>query len=461
MSHGIMVCDVPLYRDLTKVNVIAYLASKLVCVEKIEKLDMLLQLDQTYEFVITLAALDKVDVTKQVIAIKDQYLPNVPLVIIGHSADLINKLGNVLSPFDQISIVKFIANQLGWTPTDLMNKRIDQYIPIPVALIQYSPTALEDIYIKPKGQSDEYVLAVKSGDSFEIMKKNWLEMNLENVYISSIKRVTVITEITRLAVKKTREAIGSDSESMQLKVVGDNREILSESFSDLAQFEKLPVEIKAEMGVLAQETTVLINKILSRTSKVVNPALNDLVNTFKSEEKSYIPQLSFLSMYISLQLIKDEIWFHETVGEKIRYLHFFNNLGILPIYKKYPEFPKDKNILKYYQNLNAKEKELYRWHPKIISSLMAKIPGIPLGLDQLILQHHGNTTGDFDLSLIHEDVSLLAKYCYISELFAEFLLDSSSSIDEILKFEAIKYIRNRVTLRSYLKIVDGLEKIKI
>jgi len=461
MSHGIMVCDVPLYRDITKVNIHAYPASKLVCVDSVEKLELLAGIDQTYEFIITLAVLDKKDITERVIKIKEKFLPSVPLVIIGHHNTVKTNVGNVLSAYDQLSIVKYIIKQLNWTATDLMNRRIDDFIPVPLSLIAHSPHAIEDLYINPKTQIDEYTLAAKKGDLLKEMIKSWKEMDIYCVYISSKKRLTAISEVTKFAIEGSNIAIESNDEQMEKDAVNQNMEVFSETFSDLNQFEKLSEGAREQVGVLVQKTTILIGKILNRKGTVLNPNLKELINTFNKEDQSYIPQLSFLSMYISIQMMRSESWFNEAVEEKVRYLHFFNNLALFPLYKKHPNFPKTKNISLHYHNLSMKEQELYDWHPKISSNLMSSIPGVPLGLDQLILQHHGTINGDCKSSNINDEISLLSKYCCVAELFAEHILDSEGPLNQKLKEEIIEKMKKQITLRSYLKLMSLLEEIRI
>lgn len=461
MSQGIMICDIALYRDLTKVNINAFLASKLNWVDSIAKLELMLSLDQTYEFIISLAALGNKDIVAQVIKIKEKFLPKAPVVFIGHCPQNGENVGSVPSPYHQAAIIKFIMNANKWNPTDFMNKKVDNYIPIPISLVQFATHAAEDIYLKPVLAVEEYILAAKKGEALEEMPKVWLKEEIVNVYFSSQNRLAAITEITKCAALASDDALKSNDDKLQKNALNQNTGILREVFSDVEQYEKLSAVAKQEIGNLAKKTEALVGKIITRINASANPTLNNLLSGFKSNDQSFIPQLSYLSMFVTLQMIKSETWFNETVEEKIRYIHLFNNISLLPLYKKYPDFPNTQNIVKNLAQMTPKEQELYNWHPKVSSNLVASLPGIPLGLDQFIMQHHGTLSGQYLENVASDELSVIAKYCFVAELFAEMMLASHEEINELQKNAIIQKIKEKFPNKSYIKIIANLEKIQI
>lgn len=462
MAHGIMICDVPLYRDLTKVNVHAYLASKLVWVDSLEKFELLISLDQTYEFIITLSVLGKADITERVIGLREKYIPRAPLIVIGHHDSKQTNIGSIQSPYDQKAIIKYIVTELKWTTTEYNSRNVDDYIPIPLTLIKYSTHAIEDLYlIKPDNKLNEYVLAASKGEDLTDLMKNWVKLEIVNLFVSKDKRLAAAAEITKHTIAATENAIASKDNSVMAKAHIQNAEFFADILNDPKQFGLLPLEAKQEISVLAQKTNGLIATMLNSVANSPNPTLSALLNAFKSQDQSYIPQFSFLSTYVCLQMIRKESWFNAAVEEKVRYIHFFNNLALVTLYKKYPAFPKEKNIYQHNANFGEREKEIYRWHARVSSNLISNIPGLPVGVDQIVLQHHGNIFGDYQNTNLHEDLSLLAKYCFISELFTEYFLDANLPANKINKAEIIQKVREKITFRSYLKIINTLENIVI
>lgn len=460
MAHGIMICDVPIIRDLTKVNVQAYLASKLVWVDSLAKFELLTSLDQTYEFVITVAVLEKTEITDKVIAIKNKNLPKVPLVIIGHYEKKSENIGVVPSGYDQAEIIKFIIKQLKWTPTEYAQRKIDDYIPIPLNLIKFSTHAIEDLFLpRPESELNEYVLAASKGEDLHDLIKTWIKLEVTSLYVSKEKRLSAASAITKIVIDETDVALKSNDENLQQVTLSKNTTYFAEIFEDPKQFDNISLEVKEQISELAQKTNLLINKVLVGLTQKPNVTLNALITSFRSHEQSYIPQLSFLSTYVSLQMMKSESWFNEQIEEKVRYLHFFNNLIIVSFYKIYPQFPKDQNIFYHYPKFTDKEKELYRWHPKISANMVASLTGMPVGLDQLILQHHGNINGDLQNTILHDDLSILAKYCFIAEQFSEYVLDVELPMSKQNFSDIIEKIKKKITLRSYVKIISELEKI--
>ena len=76
-----MLCDIPFYSDLTRVNIQAFLSSKLAIVDNFEKLETLLSIDQTYEFIIAFATIKNIDVTKKIYELKvSTYVPSIKII---------------------------------------------------------------------------------------------------------------------------------------------------------------------------------------------------------------------------------------------------------------------------------------------------------------------------------------------------------------------------------------------
>ena len=366
-------------------------------------------------------------------------------------------MGHIKSPFDQIEIIKYIVKTLGWTPNDLIHKRVDPYIPVPLTLFRLTDNAIEDLYLlSPKGEGN-YVLVAKKGDYIREIRKHWERIKANNLYINSQKRITAVNELNSQAIKATQEAIKSNNVALQNQVADTNMEIIADQMEDLEFFEKLPEELKEKVGILSKETNLLIDKVIHKSPVMIN----ELIKLFRSNDKGYIQQLSFLSTYFTLHMIKNESWFNDMIAEKVRYIHFFNNLVLIPLLKKYPELPKLQNLMKNKFALSNKEKEVIKWHPKIMASMIIKIPGLPLGLDQIIMQHHGNPHGDLDALDLFEDISLLAKYVFLSELFAEQILNSEMPIAEELKNNIIKDFELKIKRRSYVKIIEHLKTIPV
>ncbi|MDH4467115.1 MAG: hypothetical protein QE271_03585 [Bacteriovoracaceae bacterium] len=457
MSHGIMVCDVPFYRDLTKVNVHAFLACKLVCIEKLEKLSTVLEIDQSYEFLISVTTLNNRDITNDVIKIKNSLLPKAPLIFLGHWDNPQAEIGHIKSPFDQIEMIKFIIKKLGWAPSDLVGRKLDSFIPIPISLIENTNTAMEDLFFYPQDQPDKLVAGASKGDNIADLKTQWKKIKIETFYIQATKRLTVVGIINAQAIKNTSDAIKSNDVNLQQKTVAQNMSVLSETLSDSDFFNKLPEDLKEQTGELAKETNELLEKTLNKMS----PMINGLIQSFRSNEKGHVQQLSFLSMHITTQMIQNESWYTLAVAEKVRYIHFFNNLMLIPIVNKYPNIAKEKILTATHPDLTQKEKDMIRWHPKIIGSMVGDMPGLPLGLDQIIMQHHGNPHGDSTSTELFEDISLLAKVIFISESFCELLLSAEFPISESVKTGIISKLEEKIKRRSFAKLIENLKKLQI
>ena len=87
----------------------------------------------------------------------------------------------------------------------------------------------------------------------------------------------------------------------------------------------------------------------------------------------------------------------------------------------------------------------------------------PIGIDQLIRQHHGVGTGIGFTEEYKDDVSPLAKVVIISESFVEYYLsrrgENIQAPFDVLG--AVEYLNEKFKLGSYKKIIETLVTLKI
>ena len=132
-------------------------------------------------------------------------------------------------------------------------------------------------------------------------------------------------------------------------------------------------------------------------------------------------------------MIKSESWYSNQVHEKVCVLLFFHDVVLLPLYHRYKDLPEDEELLLSSTLISEKEKQLVLFHPKLIAQMLESIPGIPLGLDQLIMQHHGTLNGTIGKDTYVDEVSMLAKVVVISEAFVTELLKTKLPLTNIHK----------------------------
>ena len=89
-------------------------------------------------------------------------------------------------------------------------------------------------------------------------------------------------------------------------------------------------------------------------------------------------------------------------------------------------------------------------------------PRLPMGADQIILQHHGMTNGQGFAVNFKDDISPLAKVMIIAEGFTEELLRTleGTTEEKLTKKEIIKALHVKFPRHTYKKIIETLSELK-
>lgn len=456
MSHAILIADHPFLAETLKVNLQSYLTCKLVIIHDLNLLKQLLSIDQTYDFILSLTSLAKKDITKDVSKIHQEYLKNAPLIFFGHVDQLPGKSHVINNPFEVLGIIRLIAKELKWSAQDLINRPSSEYIPVSLRLIAETPTAIDNLYWKNDALAEPYVLVASNQENIADKIMTWRGQKITELYIKAENRLRAMSVLNKSLIQSMSAAI-EKPEIEDVSMVQDAATVVSEYFSDPESVSQLPEQVRAELGKLAVKTSELVSEL----TRKIPASLNKMIELFSKSPTNYIPRHSFLTTYFAIEMIKTESWYSNQVHEKVCVLLFFHDVILLPLYHRHKDLPEDEEQLLVSPLLSDKEKQLVQFHPKLVAQMLENIPGIPLGLDQLIMQHHGSLNGSLGKDSYVDEVSMLAKVVVISEAFVCELLKSKLPLTINQKDHIIKKLQQKFTKRSYLKLINFLEEFQI
>lgn len=452
MAHGLLLSDMDLMGDLIKLNLSASNGCKITRVKNLETLSSLLAIEDSYELVIANTTIGNTDVVAKVLDICSKRLPHVPIVFMGHLDEkhIIHTIYNIPHYEDIYSLISLTAKLLKLISMNNPPRKEDEYFAIPIQLL-VSSIALEDLWrISTVGDENFYRVALK-GENIDAKREDWKKNGLQKLYIES-KNTLAVTENITLSIL---EKINSNKLSAHEALATTNLLIASIA-KDQRLIDSLSDTTKKAITDASKKMENVVKSIVSEFP----PELKNLVDQMNRSKNNYIQNHIVLVTYFAQEICRQESWYSLETASKLFMLIYFHDIILVPIYEKYPDAPRNDYQLKTHDKLSKEEIETVSLHPHLASQLVKKLPSMPIGLDQLILQHHGNFSGVIDLAPPKEEIAPLAKVVYVAEHFAHALMNRTIPLDEKEYKDLLDALSNRLQKKSYQKLLKPLYLLK-
>ena len=466
MAHGVLISDEDFLNDLIKINMSAFSGCKMAVVQDLEKLTTLFEIDPTYDIVISMTTLKNKDIAKSVIATCTKLIPNASLIFMGDHSEtgLSRNIHTIRNHYDVMSLVKIVSEIFKITQVNIPKGADEEYFAMPLSLVEKMPTAAQDFWQKDSYQNGEYMRLALMGEPIAQKIPLWKQNKILTVYIKNEHKAAAVMAMNKELLKSLTQAMEKSPEPQfeEVAQVNDNLaaqagEMFGRLFADPVGFSGLSSEVKVALTQTANATEKMVRGI----TKGMPSNLNKLVDLFQKGKLSYIQKHSLLATFLSLEMSRKETWFSTQIYSKISLMIFFHDVVLIPVYNKYPNAPEDEFALINMEGLNDTERHLIRWHAKVVAQLVSQLPDLPIGLDQMILQHHGNISGILDDKPPQEEIAPLAKIVYVAELVAKELLNSQIPMSEEQKKSMLVNLATKLGRRSYIKLLQPLFAINL
>jgi CheY-like chemotaxis protein len=451
MSKTLIVSDNEILNQLYVVNLETYLATKVVVVLSTQKALELISSGEKYDLILTMSMMNGND---SAIAIHDFITTNnllIPLIVIGNPTKEIDNITIVQSSYHLQNLLRACALQLGVTAKDMAAILVPEYFAIETNFILRLKEAPCSIYLQVLKSNEEpsFILVAKKGSSITEVIKKFVNEGVESLFVNRLDRLFLVNSVSAILCDfiKSTEHLGAVEKS----------EALEEGFEFVAQeFSQNPAAV-AEIMDISNACTKIMQDIVKDV-----PGLNSLINILIVNKRGYIYTHSILSSFIASHVIKKISWGGVGHIEKINFVLFFHDIMLTPIYLKYPTLKYEEDLL-FCDELTEKDKEVVLNHARLSAEMIMCYKKSPMGVDLLIKQHHGMTSGVGFAVEFKDDISPLTKVILVAESFVEEYMKGKDEnpelpidVNRIISILSEKYRKS-----TYKKIVETLHSLSL
>ncbi|PIK13722.1 HD domain-containing phosphohydrolase [Halobacteriovorax sp. JY17] len=452
MSQALIISDNEVLNDLYTVNLEVYTGTNVTVKRNCDDAIELLDLHPNIDVVISLCMLEDVDSG----AIIYQHLiendMDIPLIVIGKKSDVPSDVPQVQGCYDFKLLVRTVAKVLEITAKDMAVLNVPEYYPIPIKLFYNVQEVPCDVFFKIKKSmvESEYLKIFFRGDAPSPGVKKYIDEGVHFLYVDSLKRLEMINLASECILTELKRLGSADiSDEKKIEVIEQGIEIVANRLFETR-------EVNEEIIKISETCMEAIKSVVSNS-----PKLENILSLLTANRASYLYSHSIIATYVATHIVRTISWGGDSHIDKINFVFFFHDMFLAPIYTKYPELKYEEEAL-FNSKLSDEEKETILSHARLAADALMKYPRLPLGADQIILQHHGMTNGQGFAMNYKDDISPLAKVMIIAEAFTEEILKSLDDSDEgkLSKDDIVAQLKSRYMKSTYIKIVETLSEIK-
>ncbi len=451
MKKTLIVSDNEILNQLYIINLEVYLGTKTVLVSSTDEAQELLVSEKKYDLIITMNMINGHD---SAAVMNDFLIENdikVPLVVIGNPSKEILNITVVQSSFHLQNLLRACAQILGVTAKEMASLEVPEYFGVGISFLMRLGTAPCSIYlqVKKSGEETTFVMVAKKGTTLSEVIRKFEEEGIENLFVNRIDRLVIVNQISSGLCDfiKSTEKLGMVEKSAALE----------EGFNFVARDFAQSPPATAEIMNIANACTKVMHEIAKEAT-----GLRALLNLLDANKSGYIYSHSILAAYIAGHIVKRIAWGGEGHLEKINFVLFFHDIMLAPIYLKHPDLKYEEDLL-FSDELDEKEKEAVLNHARLAAELIITYKRAPMGVDLLIKQHHGMTSGVGFANDYKDDISPLSKIIIISEAFIEEYMKGK---DEDPNYQAnvqqiLSVLYGKFKKSTYKKIIETLESLSL
>lgn len=450
MAKALIISDNEVLNSLYTVNFQTYLDMESDVISSLDEAVDLIRLDEfDYGVVICLCLIGDEDVALAVYhhLVENDRTSN--LIVIGKQSDVPQEITLVKNIYDIRSIIQTIAKSINISAKDMASKKIDAYYPMPIRLYFSLENVSCDTYYKIRREdgSTEYVKIFSKDEPIWPKIRNYIDEGVAVLYVDSKDRFVVAKATTVQLIDKLNNVSTTSSSREKLDIVEQGIEAVAEQIFD---------------GEITKEIVELSNKCMKVMEEVIEelPDVKSLLKDLMSNKSGFLYSHAIVAGFIASHILDNIEWGGEAHKDKLKFVLFFHDMYLVKIYKKYPDLSSEENLL-FDEKLTEEEKEIVISHAVEAANTIKRFPKCPIGVDSIILQHHGTSNGLGFATTYKDDISPLAKVLIISEAFTEELFKGLRKGEKINVQEIIAHLIERFSKHTYVKITKALENIKL
>lgn len=377
---------------------------------------------------------------------------NLPIIFLGKKFDS-NQIISIANRYDIKTILQTVAKILNITAKDMAQKSMPEFFSIPMGLLKMMDMAPCDIFYRTpvddtKNKFNYFkIIDNKTENKSKIIK--YIEQGIEELFIESSERLKFINKASILIIEDLKRDDILNSE--RIEVTSKGLIVVAEEIFDN------PI-VTNTIAEISRTCIKSINNIIAE-----NPKLKVLLGNFIHVQNEYIFMRTVISTFIASGIIKNLSWGSVDQIEKISFALFYHDIYLVNIFRKYPGTFFEEDLL-YQEGIEDQEKEIVMNHAKMAAQLVATFPKAPMGVDSIVIQHHGMINGEGFAVNFKDDISPLTKIMIIAEDIATNIIcdfyDKKLSKQRVLDKTMIqKRLLEKFKNHTYKKIIEAFFKI--
>lgn len=363
----------------------------------------------------------------------------IPVIKIGKSGQDKTESLTIENSLNIKALIKNSAKALGITAQEMINKPVPDFFPIPINYFLVIKRPVCPVYARNIDDPSKYDLRIEKLQDYDISYiENMIREGIDFLYIDKMARLDFVQNVT-------------------------SELIMTLASDELNQNEKLTA---TEKGLELLSTKLMILGVTEETVRLAQKGMQEIIQNSKSylkvsellqsliqNKSSYLFLHTQLIAYIAIHIVKNIDWGSQEQQDKIAFIALFHDIALTTdeqakIHSAY-ELKKS--------TISPEDKKVVERHAMMAADIVAKYPRAPMGADQIIRQHHGQTNGIGFSDTYGANISPLAAVFIISEAFAKMILENKEA--KINRDDALTELKINYSSAKFSKIIDLLHSI--
>jgi HD-GYP domain-containing protein (c-di-GMP phosphodiesterase class II) len=427
-------------------QLVEYLDLDLTEISDLSKLKSLINLLPELDFII---ACSNDENTKELESVEQVLIDSnceKHLIIIGNYSRKRNLSIVFNGVLDFEKIKNFINEIIFQNKVNAEKNNLNTFVPIKFSLIEeFKTTAFPvDFYLRIKQNAEDFQFVKKllknelfSQEDIEKFKK----FRLEFLYVTKEQYSDFLKFAVNLAFSSN-----VNNEKVNLKDLDYSYHLAAKSLFLMG--------ITEENINLVKQNIEIMDKAISKEG-----ALAEYFKLINSNQMSYNYAHSYLISIFMSKVAQAFTWDSKSIREKIIYIAYFHDIS-LPN-EHLAKIHSQDDILSINKSkaegLSDREIEKINYHAINSSLILDQFPEVPIGVSQIVKEHHGEKNGigfNENMNITLQPLSIL--FVVVEDFVSKFLDMKNPSIDDIKSM--LQKLKTKYNQGNYKKSVEAIEK---
>ncbi len=443
MSQTLVISDDEALTELLNLNLPIYVGTDVVTKTNYKNAATLIEHHPGFHLIICADMSGNENTAELLFKLNEIHHRKTPIIVLGLKAKIPEGLAiTSLAGNDLKLIIQTAAKLLKVTPKKMIEQMVPDFFPIKTSFcltVKKSPCEIFTL----KGE-DTYELNFSLNENIKAGTiQKLMDSGVDTIYVRCADRLKFVNHVntsllSRLSSSETEEeAVSAAEEALQV-----------------VREEALKGEVPAP--VTTQElTSAAIQSCINIALK--NPGVATLLKKLLQNKASFLYKHTQLIIHVSQHIITNTEWGSPEQKMKLAFVAFFHDICLTD--DKFAHYKSD-TMVTIDTELSHVEKDVITKHAKMAADIVRNFPSAPIGSDVIIMQHHGQVSGQGFAHTYTNSVSPLAIVFIIAEEFSHLILAYPENTDLASKKpEMISRLHSMFTRSKYQKVIETLETI--